>query len=80
MKLYLKSGQVIKMEKLHTIEILDVVYGVGGYYESNEHDKAIYTSEICKLCSQHKGNIIYFYYGDEGVFVTNTIEVVGVEV
>ena len=80
MKIYLKSGQFVEMNELHTIEMLGLVYGVGVYYNNNEHDKPIYRTEIYKLCCDNKCNTIEFYYGNEGTFITNTSEVAGIEV
>lgn len=80
MRLYLKSGQVIELNRLNMIDLLDVQYGVGNYYENNKYDNQLYPQEVYYLCSQNKSNIIEFYYGDCETFITNTSEIVGVEV
>lgn len=80
MKIYLKSGQTIEMNMLTDVECIGKCYGVGNYYKSDEDDEHIYKQEIYYLCSRHKDEEIEFYYGDCEIFVTNTSEIVGVEV
>lgn len=80
MKLYLKSGQIIQLKDLETVNLNDVQYGVGNNYDKDKDDEHIYRQELYHLCSQNMGNIIELYYGDCNVFVTNTSEIVGIEV
>lgn len=80
MKLYLKSGQVKQLNRLETIDLMSVQYGVGNHYEKDKDDEHIYHQEIYYLCSQNKNKIIEFYYGDCEIFITNTSEIVGIEV
>lgn len=51
MRLYLKSGQVIELKRLNMIDLLDVQYGVGNYYENDKYDKQLYPQDIYYLCS-----------------------------
>lgn len=80
MKLYLKSGQVVKLNDCHTINLNHLTYGVGKYYDKDIDNAYISRMNIYLLCSQYKSHKIEFFYDSTKMFVTNTDNVVGIEV
>lgn len=80
MKLYLKSGQVVELNDLHTITVNNVTYGVGKFYDEAVDNSYISRTNIYLLCSQYKSHKIEFYYDCTKMFVTNTDNIVGIEV
>ena len=63
MKVYLKSGQVMKLNEVHSIAIDNVCYGVGKYYDVNVDDKFVSILNVFELCKDNKGSCITFYFG-----------------
>lgn len=80
MKLYLKSGQVIELKDCHTINLNHTAYGVGKYYDEDVDNSYISRTNVYLLCSQYKSQKIEFYYDCTKMFVTNTDNIVGIEV
>lgn len=80
MKLYLKSGQVVELNDLHTIVFRGESYGVGKFYDSTADDKMISKGNIFNLCSHDKICNIEFYYNATKLFITTNNEIVGIEV
>lgn len=80
MKLYLKSGQVVKLNELHTIKIKDYSFGVGKYYDEAVDDSKISKTMLCEVCSQSENVKVEFYYDVTKMFCTNTGNIVGLEV
>ena len=80
MKLYLKSGQVVELKDLNTIDINYDRYGVGKFYDKETDDVHISEISVYSICKGNGNKTIEFYYDVGKMFCTNTDNVVGVEV
>lgn len=80
MKLYLKSGQVVKLNDLHTIVFRGKSYGVGKFYDAVTDDEQIGKTSIFDLCSHDRTCTIEFYYDITKMFITTNNEIIGLEV
>lgn len=80
MKLYLKNGKVVELDEITTININNIKYGVGKYYDPAFDDRKIIERQIHNLIICRKNTKIVIDYGFLNEFVTTTDNIIGVEV
>ena len=81
MKLYLKNGKVVELDEVNTININNINYGVGKYYDPVFDDRKIIERQIHNLIIGRKSNTkVVIDYGFLNEFVTTTDNIIGVEV
>lgn len=78
MKLYLKSGQVMKLNEVHTVVINNVSYGIGKYYDSEVDDKYLSPFNIFRLCKDHEGSLVTLYFDMCNCVDTTTDEITAI--
>ena len=70
MKLYLKSGQVVALNDVHTIVINNTSFGIGRFYDKEVDNKYLSKLNVFRLCQDHQDKNINFYYDACSAFET----------
>lgn len=78
MKVYLKSGQMVELNDVHTVVVNNTSFGVGKLYEKDVDDKYISPLNVFRLCKDHKNKLVTFCFGFCDGFDTMTDEIAAV--
>lgn len=80
MKLYLKSGQVVTLNEVHTVYYEGGSYGVGKFYDPETDVKRISLANMWDAWSHDYDEEITFYYDICSCFTTRTNNIVAINI